>query len=52
MDMNPITLLFPVHEVTEPIRRARSHELFIKKSSLISDKAKSNQFSDKSKWEE
>ena len=47
--IDPITLPFPVHEVTELLRRARSHELFIKKSSLVSDTAKPNRFSDKSK---
>ena len=49
---DPLTLLFPVHEVTELMRCARSHELFIKRSSLISDTAKTNRFSDKSKWKE
>ena len=36
--------------VTDLIRRSRSHDLFIKKSSSIADTAKPNRFTDKMKW--
>ena len=48
----PSTVPFPMGHVTDLLRRSRSHELFIKKSTMISDTAKPNRFSDKLKWED
>ena len=50
--VDPSTIPFPMGNVTDLLRRSRSHDLFIKKSSMISDTAKPARFTEKMKWED
>ena len=47
---DPADSAFPVADTEDLIRRYKSHETFVKKSSTISDTAKPIHFSDKVRW--
>ena len=49
---DPTSLPFPIGDVTNLLRRSRSHDLFIKKSHTMADTAKPHRFTEKAKWED
>ncbi len=49
---DPSQLLFPINDVNDLLRRAKSHKLFVEKSKTLSEIAKPATFTSKTKWED
>ena len=50
MGINPSTIPFPMKNVTDLGRCSRSHDLFVKRLSMIADTANPDRFTEKMKW--
>ena len=48
--IDPITVIFPVANASDVIKRYKHHDAYVKKSKMITETAKPEKFTDKIKW--